>query len=96
MAKQDATFAIDNPFARGVDENPFSSGPLSSARNPFAPPARRSNAVADDAPEGSYEYQLMKSADLPVEGCETPSSAVEVRILWGRNLLSLQHLSPPR
>jgi hypothetical protein len=76
----------DNPFAGGG--SPFASV------NPFAASA---SAVPADAPEGSYEYQLMKAGpDVPSDEVEGPASAVEVRILWGRNLLHVDHLSPPR
>ncbi len=76
--------------------NPFAqvSGPL--APDPFAMPVAAS-AVADDAPEGSYEYRVRKCApDVPADECESAAEAVDVRIYWGRNLLSFSHLSPPR
>jgi hypothetical protein len=78
-----------------VAANPFSANPFAAA-NPFAP-AGRAGTVGADAPEGSYEYQVVKSGpDVPSDEVESPATAVEVRILWGRNLLHVQHLSPPR
>ena len=54
-----------------------------------------SSAMAADAPEGSYEYTLIQG-DFEVSAgeVETNAIAVEVRILWDRNVLSVQHVSP--
>jgi hypothetical protein len=54
-------------------------------------------AVAEDAPEGSYEYTLIQGdAEVSAGEFETSASAVEVRILWDRNVLAVQHISPRR
>jgi hypothetical protein len=54
-------------------------------------------AVPPDAPEGSYEYRAVQSGP-PVSSteCETAASVIEVKIFWGRTLLEVRHLSPPR
>ncbi len=50
-----------------------------------------------DAQEGSYEYKLFQSGPLVAENeVESAAEAIEIRILWGRNQLTVQHLSPPR
>ncbi len=86
-----------NPFgAAAPAANPFgAASPFAAAANPFASPA--GSGVADNAAEGTYEYQLIKSGpEVPSEDVDSPASAVEVRVLWGRNLLHVEHLSPPR
>ena len=79
-----------NPFASG-SSNPFGS-PFGGS-NPFASSPSASSSVADNAPEGSYEYQLLKSGP-PVDDAavETAANAVEVKISWGRTLLTTAHL----
>lgn len=87
-----------NPFGGGGGggANPFASGGGFGSSNPFAVTPSH-GGVADDAPEGSYEYQLIKSGpDVPADEVESPATAVAVRILWGRNLLHIDHLNPPR
>ncbi len=82
---------VANPFAGGGGANPFGGG-----ANPFAFGASDGH-VGQDAPEGSYEYALIKSGpDVAPSEVETAASAIEVRVLWGRNLLHVEHLSPPR
>jgi hypothetical protein len=73
-------------------------GAASPASNPFAQAFGSSaHGVGDDAPEGSYEYQLLKSGpEVSSTEVEGPATAVEVRILWGRNLLHIAPLSPSR
>ena len=94
--------AAENPFGGPAGDNPFgampaTSSPFGVAADPFGRDRRGPPKVAKDAAEGSYEYKLLKSApDIASDEVESLASAVEVRILWGRNLLSLQHLSPPR
>ncbi len=86
-----------NPFGGGggVAPNPFASASPFAAANPFAP--SHGHGALDNAPEGTYEYQLIKSGpDVPSDEVESPATAIEVRILWGRNLLHVEHLSPPR
>ncbi len=94
--------AASNPFAAAAS-NPFAaaSNPFASAANPFAaaaPAKPASTAVADDAPEGSYTYQLVRSGPEvnpdEVELAHVP--AVEVMILWGTTVLHVDHLTPPR
>lgn len=64
--------------------------------NPFlAPPV--ADAVADDAPEGSYTYTLVKSApDLAPDEVELHAASVELVIRWGGSVLHVAHLTPPR
>jgi hypothetical protein len=91
MAKQ---IQPTNPFAAPPGADPFAGVPTV---NPFGFASRGEPAVSADAPEGSYEYRVVQGG-LPVsaEECESAASAIEVRISWGRNLLKLAHLSPPR
>lgn len=88
--------------------NPFGGAPSKPAANPFAVSAPfgssnpfaiggSSGSVGDDAPEGTYEYQLVKSGpDVAADEVEGAATAIEIRILWGRNLLHVAHLSPPK
>ncbi len=89
--------ALDNPFGSGGGSaNPFAAASPFGAANPFAVRPTH-GGVPDGAPEGTYEYQIIKSGpDVPADEVESPASALEVRILWGRNLLHVEHLSPPR
>ncbi|MCA9621784.1 MAG: FHA domain-containing protein, partial [Myxococcales bacterium] len=86
-----------NPFgASGGSSNPFAAGGAFGSANPFAV-SPSGSSVPDNAPEGSYEYKMIKAGpDVPSEEVESPATALEVRILWGRNLLHVDHLSPPR
>jgi len=89
-----------NPFggggSGGGSANPFAGGGGFGSANPFAVTPSH-GGVPDDAPEGSYEYQIIKSGpDVPSDEVESPATAVAVRILWGRNLLQVEHLDPPR
>jgi hypothetical protein len=93
-----------NPFAAAAGapspfgSSPFGAAPFGGASNPFgySQPSGGSR-VPDDAPEGSYEYQMVKAGpDVPSDEVEGAASAVEVRVLWGRNLLHVAHMSPPR
>lgn len=89
--------AMNNPFGGGGGAaNPFAVASPFGGGNPFAA-SGGGGSVADDAAEGTYEYQLMKSGpDVPAEEVEGAATAIEVRILWGRNILQVDHLSPPR
>ena len=79
-------------MTRNTMTNPFAT----PTQNPFLTPAAR-EAVAADAPEGSYEYRVKQSAPEPSsEECESSAQAVEVRVSWGRNTLRVVHLSPVR
>lgn len=53
---------------------------------------------ADDLPEGSYTYQMLKSGpDVSPDEVELAHVAsVEVMVLWGDNIIHAQHLTPPR
>ena len=70
--------------------------------NPFAAGAARSEwdaqRVPDDAAPGTYTYSLVKSGpDVPPEEVEIAGvTSVEVMILWGTNVLHVDHLTPPR
>jgi hypothetical protein len=94
-----APAVASNPFAvpaPTVGGNPFAPSSNPFAANPFAKPSAHGQ-VPHDAPEGSYEYQLVKAGPAVVPNeVEAPADAVEVRVLWGRNLLTIQHMSPPR
>ena len=75
--------------------NPFLAGsPLAS---PFAPVPAHQAEVADDAPEGSYTYAIVKSApEVPAAEVEVASAAIEITIKWGDSVLHVAHLAPPR
>ncbi len=89
-----------NPFGAAPAANPFGAADYAAAApNPFgggyAAPAA---AVPDDAPEGSYTYTLVKTGpDVSPDEVELPHVAsVEVMVLWGENVLHVNHLTPPR
>ncbi len=95
--------AAANPFAAGGD-NPFGAA-NPAAGNPFAAqsaapaaPVAAAAAVPHDAPEGTYTYSLVKSGpDVSPDEVELPHVAsVEVMVLWGENVLHVNHLTPPR
>jgi hypothetical protein len=74
--------------------------------NPFAAAAALSETearakrleVPDDAEPDTYTYALVKSGpDVEPEEVELQGvAALEVMILWGTNVLHVEHLSPPR
>ncbi|MBI4704004.1 MAG: AgmX/PglI C-terminal domain-containing protein [Deltaproteobacteria bacterium] len=69
---------------------------LPALANPFAP-AARPGRVRADAPEGSYEYRPVQAAPaLDAGEHESRARAIEIRIAWGRNVLRVCHLCPPR
>lgn len=75
--------------------NPFLPLPEIHAGNPFA--AAASDEVPENAPEGSYTYQLVQSApSVPAEECEVDATSAEVVIRWGATTLHVAHLTPPR
>jgi hypothetical protein len=83
--------APPNPFGGGGGADPF------GFNNPFAAPPASVDDVPHDAPEGSYTYQLVKSApEVPTEEVETQAASVEVMILWDQMVLHVSHLTPPR
>lgn len=94
--------AASNPFGAG-GSSPFgaaASGPFGAApSSPFgsAPSAAR-HGVPDDAPPGTYTYELMKSGPaVPPDEVELSHvAAVEVMVSWGSNVLHVSHLTPPR
>ncbi len=95
--------ASSNPFAAAASaSSPFAaaSNPFEVASNPFARPASSAHALAvpDDAPPGTYTYTLIKSGpDVNPDEVELPNvQAVEVMVLWGTNVLFVEHLTPPR
>jgi FHA domain-containing protein len=85
-------FGGGSPFAGAQAANPFAvASPF--AASPFGPMGGRSGGVPDNAPEGTYEYSLVKSGpDVPSDETDSPASSVEVRVLWGRNLLHVAHV----
>ena len=72
--------------------------PTALAANPFAPlDLAPSTDVPEDAPEGSYTYAMVKSApDVSETELESDQASIELRILWGANVLHIAHLTPPR
>ena len=101
--------AAPNPFIAGpipprVDDAPSFAG--FNALNPFAAGAALSAAearahalrVPEDAEPGTYTYTLVKSGpDVnPAEVELAGVASVEIMILWGTNVLSVSHLTPPR
>jgi hypothetical protein len=100
--------AAANPFGGGAAANPFGGGaaanPFEMAQaNPFAAGAAAqahaaASYVPDDAPEGTYTYQMIPSGPaVSADEVElTHVQAVEVMVLWGTNVLHVSHLTPPR
>ncbi len=87
--------AASNPFASspGAASNPFAGG----SSNPFASAGGAAQPVSDDAPPGTYTYEMLKSGpDVPADEVETAAPACEVMVGWGSNILHVSHLSPPR
>ena len=93
--------AVSNPFAAAPMPsipNPFASNPFAAQAPSHTPHAHgHAHGAGANAAEGSYEYQIVKGG-MPVRSdeVETAASAIEVRVLWGRNLLHIAHLSPVR
>lgn len=88
-----AAAAAPNPFAAAAGLNPFGAG------NPFGGRGvGAASAVPDDAPPGTYTYQLLKSGPevSPDEVEIAHASSVEVMVMWGDNVLHVSHLTPPR
>ncbi|MBM4374506.1 MAG: FHA domain-containing protein [Deltaproteobacteria bacterium] len=99
-----------NPFAAAPPpamSNPFAATPAATVPNPFASsPARSAHGAHGyghggdrfaNAAEGSYEYQLLKGgAPVRSDEVESAASAFEIRVLWGRNLLHVSHISTNR
>jgi hypothetical protein len=82
--------AVPNPFAAGAAAQ---GGALT---NPFA--RSISSHVEEDEDDENIQYGIVASGPpvLPEE-VESTDSAVEVVIMWGdRNVLHVEHLSPPR
>src|SRR5689334_18429523 len=80
-----------NPFG-AAPPNPFGGGAAGGDpfgfNNPFAAPPPSHDEVPHDAPEGSYTYQLVKSApEVPNDEVETHAASVEVMILWDQMVL---------
>lgn len=90
-----AGVAPPNPFAGA---NPFAAGAVPQpGANPFAPGVPAPTDVDPNAPPGSYTYTMIKSGpDVHPEEVESHLAAVEVMIMWGTNVLHVQHLTPPR
>ena len=82
--------AAPAPPASPIQSNPFLAPP-----SPFASPFGIEQPVREDAAEGSYEYEVCAQAPSPPsEEIETDADAVEVRVLWGRNVLEVRHQKP--
>lgn len=97
VAQAQALSPAERPLAQ-TPEGLFGRGasPFSSMFAPsFGPQAAAE--VPDNAPEGSYTYQLVKSGpELPESELETAAASVEIMILWGASVLHVAHLTPPR
>ena len=75
--------------------NPFLPLPEILTKNPFV--AADPTDVPENAPEGSYTYELVQSApSVPAEECEVNAASVEIVIRWGASVLEVAHLTPPR
>lgn len=92
-----------NPFAvaNAGATNAFAAPVRLDVRNPFAAAALRAEdplQVASDADPSTYTYTLVKSGpDVAAEEVELVGvEAIEVMILWGNNVLHVEHLTPPR
>ena len=79
-----------NPFEM-AQANPFAAGAAAQA-------AHAASYVPDDAPEGTYTYQMLQSGPaVSADEVELPHvQSVEVMVLWGTNVLHVSHLTPPR
>jgi hypothetical protein len=86
---------IEHAAARRVAEakpfvpekaNPF----LGKAAPMFTPFA--TDEVADDAPEGTYEYRMVPGDAPSPADVETEADGAEVKISWGTNLLHVEHI----
>jgi hypothetical protein len=81
-----------NPFGDAGASNPFGGGHVAHAYHHDA------SHVPDDAPPGTYTYQMIKSGpDVSPDEVEVAHlQSVEVMVLWGTNVLHVSHLTPPR
>ncbi len=79
-----------NPFEMAA-ANPFAAGAAAQAH-------AAASHVADDAPEGTYTYQMLQTGpSVSADEVELPHvQSVEVMVLWGTNVLHVSHLTPPR
>ncbi len=99
--------AVSNPFAAGPSpartapfaSNPFAVNPSAATMFGHSAPGHSAHGPTNNtnAADGSYEYKLVQGG-MPVRSdeVETAGSAIEVRVLWGRNLLHVAQLSPVR
>jgi hypothetical protein len=82
----------ENPFLKGAAMN-INLSPFVAA-SPFA---ARSREVPENAPEGSYTYELVPSGPaLSAEECERDVETIEIVARWGTSVLAVSHLTPPR
>lgn len=74
--------------------NPFlNMAPLS----PFAAAVPAMDAVPENAPEGSYTYEMVGTgSSVDASEVETEASAIDIVIKWGDSILHTAHLAPPR
>lgn len=72
--------------------NPFAAAPVAAALDPFDSSAQSPTASAE------YGFKLLKSGpEVSADEVELAHvQAVEVMVLWGNNVLSVSHLTPPR
>ena len=95
--------AID-PFAvasRVTASSAFDASLGMDLRNPFAAAALRNSeplVVPENADPSPYAYSLVKTGpDVAAEEVELAGvETIEVMILWGHNVLRVEHLTPPR
>jgi hypothetical protein len=89
--------SINDGFSsyRFIPEDPARTIPLS----PFlAPRDQKFGALDEGRSDTPYTYQLIKRGpDVNAAEVELPDvQAVEIMVLWGNNVLSVAHLTPPR
>lgn len=90
-----ATQAVPAFGAGGYGDAGYGYG---QAPDPYAAHHASASHGADDMPEGTYTYQMLKSGpDVSPDEVELAHVAsVEVMVLWGENIIHAQHLTPPR
>src|SRR5690606_15502788 len=90
-----ATQAVPAFGAGGYGDAGYGYG---QAPDPYAAQHVSASHGADDMPEGTYTYQMLKSGpDVSPDEVELAHVAsVEVMVLWGENIIHAQHLTPPR
>ncbi len=94
-----APTGLANPFAAPAGAGAFAFSPLATPfAAPAVPQARDSGADLDGDALGPHTYALLKSGpDVNADEVEMAhTSSIEVMVLWGSNVLHVDHLTPPR